>query len=66
MDHEYPLPGWKVALNVTEFLILAISLDELEKYLDVNGRKGCALSGMLMVDPSEGLHLDNNISLPLQ
>jgi hypothetical protein len=50
MTHEFELPGWKVALNITEFLISNPGLREVEEFLLTTDRRGIAASGMTMVD----------------
>jgi hypothetical protein len=66
MEYERGLPGWKVALNVTEFLMSTVPLSVLEEYLVQNGRMGCAATGMLMVDDKPDTLPDHDIPLPLQ
>jgi hypothetical protein len=50
MTHEFDLPGWKIALNVTEFLISNPGLHEIEDLLQKTNMRGIAASGMTMVD----------------
>ncbi len=50
MQHEFGIPGWKLALNTTEFLVANPGLDEIERFLDAQGKKGVASSGMTMID----------------
>jgi hypothetical protein len=66
MEYERGLPGWKIALNVTEFLMSTAPLSVLEEYLVQNNRTGCAATGMLMVDDQPYTPRDHNIPLPLQ
>lgn len=55
MNYEKNLPGWKIALNITEFLMPTVSLDIIEQQLQAWGRKGVACSGFICIDeePSE-------------
>jgi hypothetical protein len=48
--YEQELPGWKVALNVTEFLLSTLPLADIEHFLAENKRTGCAASGFICVD----------------
>lgn len=66
MEYERGLPGWKVALNVTEFLMCTAPLQVLEQQLARDGRIGCSASGMLIVDDHPGEEPDPNQPLPLQ
>ncbi|MDP9995608.1 hypothetical protein J2W28_001696 [Variovorax boronicumulans] len=66
MNYENELPGWKIALNVTEFLMSSSPLAEVERFLLDSGKKGCGASGMLMVDPNPGSQPDPDKPLPLQ
>ena len=50
MNIERQVSGFKIALNVTEFLMPAIPLIEIEQFLLNNGRVGCAASGIICVD----------------
>lgn len=50
MNYEQELPGWKIALNVTEFLMPALPLGHIERDLVRMGREGCSASGMVMID----------------
>ena len=69
MGFEQELPGWKMALNVTEFLLPAQPLDEYQRHLSSLGRQGCAATGMLVVDsapespasPERPLALDKHV-----
>lgn len=66
MGYEQELPGWKVALNVTEFLMSSAPLSVLEQQLSQGGHTGCAASGMLIVDDQPDAEPDPAVSLPLQ
>jgi hypothetical protein len=57
MTHELNVPGWKIALNTTEFIVSNPGLDEVERFLRSQGRMGVAASGMCMIDkaPAETL-----------
>lgn len=50
MSHEQHLPGWKIALNVTEFLMPAADLGLVEQYALTQGRMGFACTGITCVD----------------
>ena len=50
MQYEQEMPGWKIALNVTEFLAPTSPLAEIERHLVEQGRAGCAGSGYYVVD----------------
>ena len=50
-NYEWELPPcWKIALNVTEFLLPTKPLSEVESELTEQGRVGCACSGFVVVD----------------
>lgn len=66
MGYEQTLPGWKIALNVTEFLMPSVPLDFIEQELTTMGRSGCAASGMLMVDHQPEQPPLTSLSLPAQ
>lgn len=66
MEYERELPGWKIALNITEFLLTTKPLAEIEESLLSEGRKGCASTGMIIVDEHPGIEPDQHIPLPLQ
>lgn len=50
MNYEEQVIGFKIALNVTEFLMPAIPLEKIEEALLGMGRLGCAASGIICVD----------------
>jgi hypothetical protein len=50
MRYEEELPGWKIALNVTEFLVSASPLADIEKYCVEKNLDGFACSGFVAVD----------------
>ena len=50
MGYEQELPGWKMALTVTEFVLPARPLAEFERKLEREGRMGGAASGFQLVD----------------
>lgn len=50
MNYENELPGWKIALNVTEFLATTVPLEALENVILSEGRLGFACSGFIAVD----------------
>ncbi len=66
MSYEQELPGWKIALNATEFLMATTPLVEVEKQLVSWEREGCSASGFICVDNEPENKPDANISLPLQ
>lgn len=66
MSYEQDLPGWKIALNVTEFLMPASPLDVIERELSRRGRIGCATSGMVIVDHQPEVQPSKDRSLPAQ
>ncbi|MBL8600256.1 MAG: glycosyltransferase family 2 protein [Devosia sp.] len=50
-NYEWELPTcWKIALNITEFVLPARPLSEIESELTEQGRMGCACSGFIVVD----------------
>ena len=63
MGHEEPLPGWKIVLTVTEFLLPVRPLAEFERKLERAGRMGGAARGFVLADvepqrlPQPGLPL---------
>ena len=50
MRYEEELPGWKIALNVTEFLVNASPLPDIENYCVERKIDGFACSGFVAVD----------------
>jgi hypothetical protein len=66
MGYEQELPGWKIALNVTEFLMPGAPLPLIEGQLQSQGRKGCAASGIIVVDHQPGVAPVPGQALPLQ
>lgn len=66
MGYEQELPGWKMVVNVTEFVMPTVSLDNIERELTRNGRVGCAASGMVMVDHQPEAPPAASRSLPAQ
>ncbi len=66
MGFELELPGWKMALNVTEFLMPTVPLETIERELLNRGRAGCAASGILIVDDKPQILPTINQSLPVQ
>ena len=50
MNYEEQIQGFKIALNVTEFLMPTTSLEEIERALVGLGRAGCSASGIICVD----------------
>lgn len=66
MSYEQNLPGWKIALNITEFLMPALPLEKIELEVKRKNRMGCAASGVIIVDHQPGIQPIKNISLPIQ
>jgi hypothetical protein len=50
MNFEQEIPGWKIALNVTEFIISAAPLVQIENYFTQKGMDGFSCSGFIAVD----------------
>jgi len=66
MNYEKNVPGWKIALNVTEFLMPTVSLDIIENQLTSWKRKGCSCSGFICIDPEPSDLPLHQYPLPLQ
>ena len=66
MGYEQELSGWKMALNVTEFVMPSEPLDIIERELTRMGRAGCAASGMVVVDHQPEVRPATSLSLPAQ
>ena len=66
MQYERHVPGWKIALNVTEFLMTTMPLPLIEKKITEMELKGFSLSGFIMVDATPNTSYDKAIPLPLQ
>jgi hypothetical protein len=66
MSYEHEIPGWKIALNVTEFLMPASPLETIELQLKEWGRMGCASYGIICIDHDPDLLPNSNQSLPKQ
>ncbi len=66
MSYEFDLPGWKVALNTTEFIISNPGFDEIERFLQSEGKKGVAASGMTMIDKEPGIEPRQDLPLITQ
>lgn len=66
MSYEQESPGWKIALNVTEFVMPTIPLSDIERELSHRGKVGCSASGMVIVDHQPDKPPITRISLPLQ
>ncbi len=66
MGYEQEMPGWKMALNVTEFLMPTVPLEAIERQLNANGRTGCACSGIVIVDHDCATPPSADQPLPLQ
>jgi len=50
MNYEKDVKGFKIALNVTEFLMSTIPMEEIDRALLATGRVGCVTSGIICVD----------------
>lgn len=50
MTYEREIPGWKIALNTTEFLVPSLDLNVVQSVLQENGKTGIACSGYILVD----------------
>jgi hypothetical protein len=66
MNYEKELPGWKIALNTTEFLICSLALDDLTRFFEKESRYGAACTGHIIVDTGEIPNLDRTQSLVKQ
>jgi hypothetical protein len=66
MGYEQELPGWKMALTVTEFLLPARPLAEFERKLERAGRMGGAASGFQLVDHEPAREPSPELPLLLQ
>ena len=66
MGYEQESHGWKIALNVTEFLMPTMQLEIIERELTRLGRSGCSASGMLVVDHQPTVAPTTSLSLPVQ
>jgi hypothetical protein len=64
MDIECSIGGWKLALNVTEFLCVD-SEEALCKLLEGQGERGYGLRGVCMVDPPGVYATDPSYDRPL-
>jgi len=66
MQYERAISGWKIALNVTEFIMSSVPLNIVEADLLKLGKTGCALSGVIMADAMPASEASDEIPLPLQ
>jgi hypothetical protein len=66
MSYEQELPGWKMVVNVTEFVMPAMPLNNIEQELTRMGRAGCAASGFIIVDHQPEVNPRLCLSLPAQ
>lgn len=66
MSYEMEITGWKVVLNVTEFLVSNPGLDEIESYLLQTKKLGVAATGMTMVDKQPTDLIEADIALVKQ
>lgn len=66
MGYEQELPGWKIVVNVTEFVMPTVPLAIIERELTQMGRLGCAASAILVVDHQPATSPAASLSLPAQ
>ena len=60
MSYERNIPGWKIALNTTEFLVTSVDLNQIQKFIIDQGKMGATFSGYNLVDnePNKELTYD--------
>ena len=63
MNYENEIKGWKIALNITEFLVSNQKLEIIEDYLLKENLIGCVTSGFTMVDKEPLKKPQHNIGL---
>lgn len=63
MNYEMEVPGWKIVLNTTEFLLPSISLPSIEQQLISKNLSGFSCTGFIVVDPSENNLYDKSKNL---
>jgi hypothetical protein len=66
MNFENEIPGWKIALNTTEFLVCATRLDEIIQYLNNSDKQGVSCNGHIIVDNVNSRALNPNESIITQ
>lgn len=66
MSYEKELPGWKIALNTTEFLLSTVDLEVAEQFLESEGRIGASCSGYIIVDNLSITNIKDDFSLVSQ
>jgi hypothetical protein len=66
MSYEQELPGWKIALNATEFVMPTVPLEIIISELTRLNRVGCSASGMIVVDHQPTAVPTTSLSLPVQ
>jgi hypothetical protein len=66
MTYELDLAGWKIVLTVTEFLLPARPLAEVEREAADAGRQGFTVTGMTVIDTDPENAPDRDVSLPAQ
>jgi hypothetical protein len=66
MGYEQEVPGWKIILNVTEFLLPTMDLKRLELALTRAGRTGFCASGVFFVDCEPTVMPSYDLPLPVQ
>lgn len=66
MSIENEVAGWKIALNITEFLIPSIPLESIENLLIGEGLNGCTATGFIICDENLADQPSYSYSLPLQ
>jgi hypothetical protein len=66
MGYEQEAPGWKIVLNVTEFLLPSIDLTTLERSLKNQGKTGFSTSGVFFVDCEPNISPRYDLPLAVQ
>lgn len=66
MSIENKVEGWKIALNITEFLIPSIPLNSIKNLLIKEGLNGCTATGFIICDENLDFQPSYNYPLPLQ
>lgn len=66
MSIENKVDGWKIALNITEFLIPSIPLESIKNLLIKEGLNGCTATGFIICDENIDCHPSYGYPLPLQ
>jgi hypothetical protein len=63
MQQESYLPGFKMALTVTEFVISTVPFEEVDRFLVDRNLAACCAKGVIMVDPRPDAELSPEHSL---